>query len=89
MLDVQRATAAAPPPSGPLVTLLDPVRLYDSRSDAVPLGGAKLAAGGSVIVTVSEPNENRSVLAVFVNVTITQTEQAPGLFVWTGADFVR
>jgi hypothetical protein len=85
VLDVQRAAATADPPSGPLVTLLTPVRLYDSRSDAVPLGGAKLATGGSVIVTVSVPNEDRFLLAVFVNVTITQTEGS-GFLVVTGAD---
>ena len=54
-LGAQRAAAAAPPPSGPLVTLLTPLRLYDSRSDVSLLGGAKLAAGGSVIVTVAVP----------------------------------
>ena len=85
VLDVQRAAATRRPPSGPLVTLLTPVRLYDSRSDAVPLGGAKLATGGSVIVTVSVPNEDRFLLAVFVNVTITQTEGS-GFLVVTGAD---
>ncbi len=83
VLDVQHAAAAAP--SGPLITLLTPVRLYDSRSDAVPLGGAKLATGGSVIVTVSVPDEDRFLLAVFVNVTITQTEGA-GFLIVTGAD---
>jgi len=83
VLDVQHAAAA--PPSGPLITLLTPVRLYDSRSDAVPLGGAKLATGGSVIVTVAVPDEDRFLLAVFVNVTITQTEGA-GFLLVTGAD---
>ena len=84
-LGAQRAAAAEPPPSGPLVTLLTPLRLYDSRSDLVPLGGAKLAAGGSVIVTVAVPNEERFLLAAFVNVTITQTEGS-GFLVVTGAD---
>jgi hypothetical protein len=83
VLDGQPATAAQP--SGPLITLLTPVRLYDSRTDSVPLGGAKLATGGSVIVTVSVPDEDRFVLAAFVNVTITQTEGA-GFLVVTGAD---
>lgn len=80
-----RAQAAAARPGGPLITLLTPVRLYDSRSDAVPLGGAKLATGGSVIVTVFAPDEDRFLLGVLVNVTITQTEGA-GFLVVTGSD---
>ena len=44
-------SAAAADPTGPLHVLLTPQRLYDSRTDAVPLGGAKLASGASVIVT--------------------------------------
>lgn len=70
---------------GPLITLLTPVRVYDSRSDLVPLGGAKLATGGSVIVTIGVPDEDRLLLAAFVNVTITQTEGG-GFLVVTGAD---
>ena len=77
--------AAAAQPGGPLITLLTPVRLYDSRTDAVPLGGAKLATGSSVIVTVHVPDEDRFLLAAFVNVTITQTEGA-GFLVVAGAD---
>ena len=45
------AGSAAADSTGPLVVLTTPVRLYDSRTDAVPLGGAKLASGNSVIVT--------------------------------------
>ena len=84
-LGVQQAAAAQTPQSGPVVTLLTPLRLYDSRSDVGLLGGAKLAAGGSVIVTVAVPDEERFLLAVFVNVTITQTEGS-GFLVVTGAD---
>jgi hypothetical protein len=65
---------AAAPPSGPLITLLTPRRIFDSRVDDVPLGRAKLASGGSVIVTVSVPDEPRFLLAAFLNVTITATE---------------
>ena len=83
VLDAMPASAAQP--SGPLITLLTPVRLYDSRTTAGPLGGAKLATGGSVIVTASVPDEDRFLLAAFVNVTITQTEGA-GFLVVTGAD---
>jgi hypothetical protein len=83
VLDAQPATAAQP--SGPLITLLTPVRLYDSRNATGPLGGAKLATGSSVIVAASVPDEVRFLLAAFVNVTITQTEGA-GFLVVTGAD---
>ena len=84
-LGTRPAIASGPPPSGPLVTLLTPQRLYDSRSDVGLLGGAKLAAGGSVIVTVAVPNEDRFLLAAFLNITITQTENS-GFLVVTGAD---
>jgi hypothetical protein len=70
----------AAPPGGALFTLLTPIRIYDSRIDDVPLGRAKLASGNTVIVTVTVPDEPRSLLAAFLNVTITQTE---------GAGFVR
>ena len=84
-LVVDGGRAAAAQPSGSLITLLAPVRVYDSRADAVPLGGAKLSTGGSVIVTVAVPDEDRLLLAAFVNVTITQTEGA-GFLVVAGAD---
>jgi hypothetical protein len=68
------SVSRAAPPSGSLITLLTPIRIYDSRSDAVPLGGAKLASGETVIVTVSVPDETRFLTAAFLNVTVTQTE---------------
>ena len=67
-------SAAAADPSGLLHVLLTPQRLYDSRTDAVPLGGAKLASGGSVIVTAGGFGASGILEAAFVNVTITQTE---------------
>ena len=70
------STAAAAPPSGQLVTLLTPLRIYDSRTDTVLLGGAKLAAGTTIIVTVTVPGESRFLMAAFLNVTITETEGA-------------
>jgi hypothetical protein len=60
--------------SGSLVTLLTPIRIYDSRIDDVPLGRAKLESGSTVIVTVSVPDEPRFLRAAFLNVTITGTE---------------
>lgn len=68
--------ARAAPVSGTLVTLLTPIRIFDSRVDDVPLGRAKLATGNTVIVTVSVPDETRFLTAAFLNVTITQTEGA-------------
>ena len=79
------SVARAAPPGGPLVTLLTPIRLYDSRVDTVPLGGAKLATGNTVTVTVTVPDESRFLLAAFLNITITETEGAGFLRV-TGTD---
>jgi hypothetical protein len=64
--------ASAAQPSGPLITLLTPLRIYDSRTDTVLLGSAKLAAGGQ------SPSQcrfrTRPILIRFLNVTITETE---------------
>lgn len=70
------AGSAAADATGPLIVLTTPVRLYDSRSDPTPLGGAKLATGSSVIVTAGGFGETGIVTAAFVNVTITETEGA-------------
>lgn len=70
------AVARAAPITGSLVTLLTPIRIYDSRIDDVPLGRAKLASDNTVIVTVSVPDETRFLTAAFLNVTITETEGA-------------
>jgi len=66
--------ARAAQPSGPLITLLTPLRVYDSRTDTGLLGGAKLVAGSAITVTVSVPDETRLLMAAFLNVTITETE---------------
>ncbi|MEZ5256337.1 MAG: hypothetical protein R2705_05460 [Ilumatobacteraceae bacterium] len=58
--------------SGQLVTLLDPIRVYDSRSDTTLLGGSRLASGSSILVTVSAAYEG-FVSAVFANITATDT----------------
>jgi hypothetical protein len=73
-------------PPGPLVTLFEPFRAYDSRSGAGPLGGAKLRSGQSVLVTIPVGQDNGgSVVAVFVNCTITDTEGF-GYLVVRGSD---
>lgn len=68
--------ARAAPTSGSLVTLLTPIRIFDSRIDDVPLGRAKLVSGNTVTVNVAVPDESRFLTAVFLNVTITETEGA-------------
>ena len=77
--------SAAAASTGPLVVLTTPVRLYDSRTDAVPLGGAKLASGNSVIVTAAGFGANGFLVAAMLNVTVTQTEGSGFLRV-TGSD---
>jgi hypothetical protein len=79
-----RSVSAATDPSGPLTVLNTPVRLYDSRVDMTPLGGAKLETGSSVIVTASG-GESGILMAAFVNVTVTQTE-GRGFLRLTGSD---
>jgi hypothetical protein len=73
-------------PPGPLVVLFEPFRAYDSRTDAVPLGGAKLRSGESVAVTIPVGQEEGGfVVAVFVNCTVTDTEGS-GYLVVRGSD---
>jgi hypothetical protein len=83
-----RRAAALPTatPPGPLVTLFEPVRAYDSRDSGGPLAGAKLRSGESVLVTIPVGQEDGGfVVAVFVNCTITDTEGF-GYLVVRGSD---
>jgi len=75
-----RAAPAQMPPSGPVVALATPVRVYDSRTDPILPGRRKLQSGDSVIVTVF--GFEGFATAVFLNVTITQTEAAGYLVVF-------
>lgn len=69
------ATAAAA--GGMLQTLREPIRVFDSREASSVLGGAKFATGDNVAVAVSAGYDGFDfALAVFVNITITQTEGA-------------
>ncbi len=70
------AASAPAPPDGSLVTLRTPRRIYDSRTDTDLLGGQKLAAEQSIIITVGVPGETRFISAAFLNVTVTETEGA-------------
>lgn len=73
---------AAPTATGPLLTLLTPIRIFDSRLPSSLLGGAKLVTGDGLIVNVAGlPDENRLLISVFLNVTITETEGAGYLLV--------
>jgi hypothetical protein len=78
-------SSAAADSTGPLVVLTTPVRLYDSRTDAVPLGGAKLSSGNSVNVTAAGFGASGFLVAAYINVTVTQTE-ASGFLRVNGSD---
>jgi hypothetical protein len=80
-----RVKAASAPISGPLVTLLTPIRVYDSRGNLFPANGTKLDAGEAIAVVVSPAFESGVAMAVFANLTITQTEGS-GFLVVTGSD---
>jgi hypothetical protein len=71
------AQAQVPPGgrTGELITLVTPVRIFDSRLASPAVGGGKLAAGNAVAVTVSAGTLGGSSATVaFVNCTITDTE---------------
>ena len=69
-------------PAGPLVVYFEPIRVFDSRTEPVSLGGGKLSAGNSVAVTVPGAFEDGTIaVAVFINCTITDTEGAGYLLI--------
>jgi hypothetical protein len=72
---------AQTPPAGPLVALLTPVRVYDSRIDPPLPGHRKLQSGESIGVSIGPAVEGFPP-AVFLNVTITETEGAGYLVVY-------
>lgn len=85
---VGRTAAAVPRTGGQLVTLSSPIRVFDSRIEAVPLNRRRLASGESVAVTVSAAFDDIPsgfALSVFVNCTITQTIGS-GYLVIRGSD---
>ena len=71
---------------GPVVTLASPVRVYDSRTDPAP--GRSSCSGDRVAVSMGPAIIQVPAIqlanAVFVNVTITETEGA-GFLVITGS----
>ena len=67
-------TARAAPAGGELVTLMTPMRVFDSRQPSSVLAGAKLRAGQSVSVTLSPAFDGGFARSAFVNVTVTDTE---------------
>jgi hypothetical protein len=68
--------AAAATTAGTLKTLMQPMRVFDSRRPD-NFFGRKLTSGDVVAVTVSPAYEGDDLAtAVFVNITITQTEGA-------------
>lgn len=68
------------------VSLLEPVRLLDSRRADDILGGSKLEAGGVASVLTVAPGMEYEPETVFVNLTITQTEGS-GYLAVRGSDF--
>ena len=75
---------AAPLPA--VIVLPQPVRVFDSRTELPALGGGKLEAGNSVAVSVGAvPEPDLIASAVFINVTITDTE-GRGYLVVRGSD---
>jgi len=84
---VEAAGAATPPgsvPGQPLVILIQPMRLVDTRVSLPGGPPGKLAPGQSMVVTV--PSLDGSiVVAAYLNVTITETVGA-GYLVVTGSD---
>jgi hypothetical protein len=73
---VTASPAAAATTAGTLKTLLQPMRVFDSRRPD-NFFGRKLSSGDVVAVTVSGAYEGDDLAsAVFVNVTITDTEGA-------------
>lgn len=79
-----RSVAAATPTGGPLITLANPIRVFDSRETSSVLGGRKFQVGDQVAVTVSQAYDGGFALSVFANVTITETEGAGFLTIWRG-----
>ena len=79
------AVAAVPPPggrTGELITLVTPVRVFDSRIEPVSLGGGKIAAGSAVGVPLSAATlDGSNVSVAFVNCTVTDTENAGYLLI--------
>ncbi|TML14928.1 MAG: hypothetical protein E6G39_07670 [Actinobacteria bacterium] len=67
--------AQAAPLPATVVALADPVRVFDSRTAPPSLGGGKLVTGTSLGVSVGGITPSDVVAAaVFVNVTVTDTE---------------
>ncbi len=77
------SATAHTPLAGQLVTLLAPIRVFDSREASSVLGGRPFQPGDAVAVNVGAAYPDFA-LAVFANVTITQTEGAGFLTVWGG-----
>jgi hypothetical protein len=73
---------AQTPTAGPLVALLTPVRVFDSRVDSPFPGHRKLQSGESVGVSIGPAVGGTFPPAVFLNVTITETEGAGYLVVF-------
>ncbi len=77
-----RASAAGAS-AGTVVTLTAPQRVLDTRSATSPLGGAKLQPGSNVGFPIGQYLNSGDVAeAAFINVTVTDTENAGYLTVF-------
>jgi len=84
MVSLSDRAQAAPLPS--IVVLPQPVRVFDSRTTPASQGGGKLTTGSSVAVSVGTVTGPDLIAgAVFVNVTVTDTE-GRGYLVVRGSD---
>lgn len=76
----------AAPLGSPLIVLPEPIRVFDSRTALVGVGGGKLISGSSIGVPVGGvAADDLIAAAVFVNITITDTEGS-GFIVVRGSD---
>jgi hypothetical protein len=83
MGSVARAITFPTSVTGPVVVLFEPIRVFDSRTALPGLGGGKISSGNSNGVSVGLLLQLGfdNPAAVFVNVTITETEGAGSLLI--------
>ena len=83
MSSIARAVTVPSTVAGPVVVLIEPIRVFDSRTAPAGSGGGKILSGTSngVSVGLLVARGFGNPAAVFVNVTITETEGAGFLLV--------
>jgi len=76
MGSIARAAQVPQQVTGPVFVLVEPVRVFDSRVASPAIGGGKLVSGNSIGVSVGGVAGTGDPAAVYVNITITDTEGA-------------